>query len=304
MRATGVILAAAMMLCGAAESGDRIRVAVSVPPLAHVVERVGGARVEVMTVVPVGADPHTFEPRPRDLASLTTCALFVTAGITMERAWLDRFMAVNGDMTTVHAETVVSGEVHADDGVSHTDTGHDTDIDHDTGIDSGHDHDHGIDPHFWTSPPLMKLAAAMIRDALAEHDPSHADIYRTGYDSLAAEIDRLDAELRSLFDVDGARRTFLVFHPAWGHFAEAYGLEQIAVAVEGREPKPADLTRLITSARDRGIAVIFVQPQFSRKSAETIARAVGAEVVIADPLSPDWAANMRAVARAFAASLK
>ena len=222
----------------------------------------------------------------------------MTVGITLERAWLDRFMAVNVDMTPVHAETVVSGGGHIHGGA--TDSGN--------GIDSGHgndhDHAHGIDPHFWTSPPLMKLAAAMVRDALAKHDPSHADDYRAGYDSLAAEIDRLDADLRSLFDDDEARRTFMVFHPAWGHFAAAYGLEQVAVAAEGKEPKPADLTRLITVARDRGIGVVFVQPQFSRKSAETIARAVGAEVVEADPLSPDWTANLRAVARAFAASMK
>ena len=307
MRATGAMLAVVMMLCGIAKSEDRIRVAVSVPPLAHVVERMGGARVEVVTVVPVGADPHTFEPRPRDLASLTECSLFVTAGITMERAWLDRFMAVNGDMITVHAETVVSGEMH-DDEASHPDDGHDDHDDHGTEHESDHDHDHdhdhGIDPHFWTSPPLMKMAAAMIRDALAASDPSHADGYRAGYDSLASDIDRLDSELRTLFDDAGARRSFLVFHPAWGHFADAYGLEQIAVAIEGREPKPADLTRLITSARERNIGVVFVQPQFSRKSAETIARAVGAEIVEADPLSPDWAANLRAVARAFAASLK
>ena len=296
MRATGVIFLVLVMLCGAAAADGQVRVAVSVPPLAYAVERVGGEWVEVMTVVPAGADPHTFEPRPRDLVSLAGCALFVTVGITMERAWLDRFMAVNGDMTPVRAEMVVSGDGHIHDEAADPDGGSDNGLDH--------DHAHGIDPHFWTSPPLMKQAAAMVRDALAEHDPSHGDAYRAGYDSLAAEIDLLDADLRSLFDDDEARRSFLVFHPAWGHFAAAYGLEQVAVAAEGREPKPADLTRLIKVARDRGIGVVFVQPQFSRKSAETIARAVGAEIVEADPLSPDWTSNLRAVARAFAASMK
>jgi zinc transport system substrate-binding protein len=97
---------------------------------------------------------------------------------------------------------------------------------------------------------------------------------------------------------------FMVFHPAWGYFARTYGLEQIAVEMEGKEPKPADLKRLIRHARERGIKVIFVQPEFSTKSAEAIAKAIGGKVVLANPLALDWANNLKEIASEIKAALK
>ena len=96
----------------------------------------------------------------------------------------------------------------------------------------------------------------------------------------------------------------MVFHPAWGYFAQAYGLEQVAVEMEGKEPGPVDLEELIHYAREEGIKVIFVQPEFSTKSAETIAKAIEGEVIFANPLALDWAENLKEVATAFEAALK
>jgi zinc transport system substrate-binding protein len=96
----------------------------------------------------------------------------------------------------------------------------------------------------------------------------------------------------------------MVFHPAWGYFAHTYGLEQVPVEVEGKAPKPAQLQALIERARQKGITVIFVQPQFSTKSAALIAKEIHGQVVFADPLAEDWQANLRQVARKFKAALK
>ena len=96
----------------------------------------------------------------------------------------------------------------------------------------------------------------------------------------------------------------MVFHPAWGYFARAYGLQQVPIEIEGKNPKPALLKELIVHAREKGIRVVFVQPQFSTKSAEIVAREIGGRVAFADPLAEDWLANLAAVAAGFRAALR
>jgi len=96
----------------------------------------------------------------------------------------------------------------------------------------------------------------------------------------------------------------MVFHPAWGYFAEAYGLVQVPVEIEGKDPKPAQLQNLIRHARERHIKVVFVQPQFSTKSAELLSREIGGQIVYTDPLAENWAGNLREVARKFGAAAR
>ena len=122
-------------------------------------------------------------------------------------------------------------------------------------------------------------------------------------EELVSKIDELDTELTSVFAGKQGLQ-FMVFHPAWGYFALAYGLEQVPVEVEGKDPKPAQLKALIDQAKKTGIQVIFVQPQFSTKSAALIAREIGGQVVFADPLAQDWSANLREVADKFNAALR
>ncbi|MCK5723282.1 MAG: zinc ABC transporter substrate-binding protein, partial [Gammaproteobacteria bacterium] len=97
---------------------------------------------------------------------------------------------------------------------------------------------------------------------------------------------------------------FMVFHPSWGYFADTYGLKQVAVEIEGKNPKPSQLKELIEHAKEQGIKIIFVQPQFSSKSAKLVAREIGGRVAVADPLAQDWSANLRAVAREFKGALQ
>jgi zinc transport system substrate-binding protein len=120
--------------------------------------------------------------------------------------------------------------------------------------------------------------------------------YRENLTAFLHHVDALDAELHQML-APFRGQAFLVFHPAWGYFARTYDLRQVAVEVEGKSPKPQQLARLIAFARKENIQAIFVQPQFSAKSARTIAREIGAEVIAADPLAEDWAANLRRQAK-------
>jgi len=135
--------------------------------------------------------------------------------------------------------------------------------------------------------------------ALAELDPEGAEYFGRNLGNFLERLDALDAELRELFrGREGA--AFLVFHPAWGYLAREYGLEEVAIEVDGKEPKAAEMAAVITDAKRRGVKVVFVSPQFSERSAETIARSIGAAVETVNPLSEEWEENIRAAARAIA----
>ena len=147
------------------------------------------------------------------------------------------------------------------------------------------------------------IQARNILSALLKVDPGNSSIYEKNYKKFIMEIVDLDAELRGIFlGKEGA--SFMVFHPAWGYFSHAYGLKQVPIEIEGKNPKPSQLKELIHHAREAGIKVVFVQPQFSAQSAKLIAKEIGGQVAFADPLAEDWMANLRQVADKFEAALK
>lgn len=160
-----------------------------------------------------------------------------------------------------------------------------------------------MDPHIWTSPALAGIMADHIRAALSDIDPSHAKAYQAGFDALATDLTALDKDLRKRL-AGVTHRKFLVFHPSWGYFADTYGLQQIAIEAAGKEPGPRTLARIIARAKREKIHVIFVQQQFSRTTASTVARAIDGKVVAIDPLAENYIDNMRKAADAFFTSLE
>jgi len=150
---------------------------------------------------------------------------------------------------------------------------------------------------------LVKIQVRNILQGLMDIDPANRTTYMANYKRFLEDIEKLDMEFRDIF-IDRAGLEFMVFHPAWGYFAKAYGIRQVPVEIEGKEPKPAQLQELIAHAKDRGIKVIFVQPQISVKSAETIAKAIGGQVMIADPLAGNWMDNLKRLADHFRAALR
>jgi zinc transport system substrate-binding protein len=164
-----------------------------------------------------------------------------------------------------------------------------------------HEHHHDnfmADPHIWLSPPMVRVMAIKIRDTLIEADPEHEQQYRNNYFKFANEINTLDTKILNMF-AKADKSSFMVYHPSWGYFARNYGLEQIPIELEGKEPSPRELVQLIKFAEKNSVGAIFIQPQFSRKSAESIASSIGAKVLVADPLAEDWAANLEKAAKVF-----
>jgi len=285
-----LIFCAVFLLFASSGRAASLPVTVSIAPLKYFAEQIGGDRVDVTIMVPAGASPATYEPKPRQMAALTRAKLFLAVGVPFERAWLPRMRDTNPAMAVV--------KVNAGIKPLHMKSHH-----HEEGGHAVKEHEGIPDPHVWTSPTAARTMARVILSALVQADPDGSSEYQKNHGRLLAEIDALDSDLRRLFA--GRRGTrFLVYHPSWGYFARDYGLIQMPVELEGKEPGPRELAQVIKMAMRNGIRVVFAQPQFSEKSARIVADAIGGKVVLADPLAEDWANNLRRVGRSFHEALR
>jgi zinc transport system substrate-binding protein len=275
---------------------DRSLVTVSILPQAYFVARIGGDAVSVNVMVGPGEEPHTYEPKPDQMRALSDSQLFFTIGTEYEAAWLPRFRDVNPKMTIVDSATGIQRlpdqhDDHHEDQEAHPD---ESEVASD---------EQGLDPHVWLSPANGKIIAQNILNALVTHMPEREAYFQMNYDSLINDIDQLDGSITALLaDLD--QRAFMVFHPAWGYFANQYNLEQIPVQIGGQEPSASEMADLIAIAQSEQIRVIFIQPTFNTANAAAIAQEINAEIAVVDPLADDWLENLERVAAAFADALQ
>jgi zinc transport system substrate-binding protein len=221
------------------------------------------------------------------MSALGRSTIYFALGVPFETIWLPKIISVNPKLMVIHTDEYIrKREIEA-----HSHQGEGVKKAH-----SGSSHEESGDPHIWLSPPLVILQARTIFEALAATDPQNRASYETNYKQFVSELLELDLYVSRLFGTGTKSRSFMVFHPAWGYFADAYGLKQMPVEVEGKEPKAKELDEFIKRARELGAKAIFVQPQYSPKTAQTIADAVGGRLVEADDLAPDWEKNLRQVA--------
>ena len=271
----------------------QLEVMVSIPLQKYFVERIGGDRVNVNILLPSGASPATYEPKPQQLQSLSNADAYVRIHVPFENAWWERISSANSDLQVIDLTQDINRMPMAFDHHHHH------------GEEGEHGHDEAEaetganpDPHIWLSPPLVKEQAQTIYNALVELDPQNQPRYQENLTAFIAEIEQLNQDIEaSLANIED--RTFMVFHPAWGYFADAYDLEMIPIEVGGNEPSAAEMSQLIKEAEAENIEVIFAQPQFSTRSAKTIANEISGEVILIDPLAEDWLSNMRKVSETF-----
>ena len=269
------LLLAAALPAAAAAAGPPLRVMVSIPPLAWFVQQVAGDQAEVTVLLGPGNSPHTYEPTPRQMAQLADAELFLTGGVPFERGLRPRIAAMVGGPH-------LAGPL-PDPGADH----------------DGHGHADGLDPHRWLSPAGAAAIGDTVAAALLRLRPDQAAPIAAGRAALQERIDAVDAEVRGRL---AGRRgsSFVVYHPAFGHFAAAYGLRQLAIEDDGHEPGARRLAEVTDLARAAGIGAVVVQPQFSRRAAEAVAASIGVPVVELDPLAPAWDLNLLIIASTLA----
>jgi len=238
-------------------------------------ENVGGEKVDITIMVPPGASPHTYEPTPSQMAALSKAKLYakVGSGVEFELVWMEKLIAANKDMLVVDCSRGVQLQK----------------------MTGEHEREHRrMDPHIWLSPLNAKVMVQNICDGLIQVDPNNKDYYLRNMDAYIDKLDTLSNDIRnSLANIK--TRAFIVFHPAWGYFAQEYNLEQIPIESGGKEPSAQDIANLIEEAKEHNIKVIFASPQFNPESAEVIAREINGRVVLIDPLAKDYIANMRLI---------
>jgi zinc transport system substrate-binding protein len=271
---------------------NQINIMVSIPPQKYFVEKIGGEYVNVSVLLPPETSPHFFEPKPARMIELGKADMYMAIGVEYEKHLLPRIRSMHPGLSIIQTDHGIKKIFMESHGHAH---------DHSPGDSHEHEHEHhgGKDPHIWLSPELVMIQAENIYNALASAFPESKKYFQDNYNSFTRELQDLDEEIRNIFSQMNPGTKFMVFHPAWGYFAKAYDLIQVPVEMEGKEPRAADLKHLIDTARDENIKVVFVSPQFSRRSAQVIAESIGGEIVSIDPLAEDWKQNMRKMAEKF-----
>jgi zinc transport system substrate-binding protein len=277
------LLRALILVVLAPSAGLAQGVFVSIPPQAFLVERLAGQSVDLEILLPPGASPATYEPTPLQMAALDRSRLYLQIGAPFEGPVLKKIANLMPGLRIVDCRAGVELEP--------MDT-------------SGHDHaTGGLDPHIWLDPRRMMIVAGTTAKALQELLPAKAATIEENLHILRREIEQTDRRVAEILAPHNGK-TVLVFHPAFGYFTRRYGLVQTAIEHDGKVPSARQLAAVIDQLEDREVRALFVQPQFSRSTAQRVAAALDCELVELNPLAGDYLANLQSMARAVAAEMR
>jgi zinc transport system substrate-binding protein len=302
-----------------AAAAGSVRAFVTIQPQAFFVERIGGDRVRVEVLVGPGQCAETFEATPKQLARMAGARLYFAVGMPMEETLVPRLLGNFPGLVVIDTQEGIARRDLGDDWVPGSDDAgkpgdrspaaqgaldsHDHAADADGHAAGEHAHAHtGADPHTWLDPALAKVIAQNIARGMVQVDPADSGLFRANLQSLEADLDRVDADVRALL-APARGREMLVYHPYYGYFARAYGLRQAAIEVGGFRPGSKYLAGIIDRARENGIHAIFVQEGVALSAAQTVANEIGGRVIVLDPLSRDYLVNFREMARRVRAGL-
>ena len=271
-----------LILCACANTPQKNEIpiiTVTLEPLRYFTEAIAGDNYQVISMVPKGSSPESYDPTPQQLVNLSQSKAYFRIGyIGFEQAWMKKLEANCPDMKVY--DTSIGIDLIRGEGHWHGD----------------HFHEGGVEPHIWNSTPNALIIADNIYKALCELDATHQTDYQKRLDALKETIRQTDENVKAL--LKNADRTFLIYHPALSYFARDYGLKQISIEEGGKEPSPAQLKALIETCRKEKAHTIFIQQEFDQRNAQLIANELGVNIVSINPLSYDWAEEMVRVAKA------
>ena len=264
--------------CGnTTQKSEKPILTVTLEPLRYFTEAIAGNNYEVVSMVPKGGSPESYDPTPQQLVNLSKSQAYFRIGyIGFEQAWMKKLEANCPNMKIY--DTSKGIDLIRDKGHWHGD----------------HFHEGGVEPHVWNSTQNALIIADNIYQALCELDSTHQEDYQKRLDVLKQTIRQTDANVRTL--LENADSTFLIYHPALSYFARDYGLKQVSIEEGGKEPSPAQLKALIETCRNENVHTIFVQQEFDQRNAQLISNELGVNIVSINPLSYDWVKEMIRIA--------
>lgn len=262
--ATFIICALLIIGCTTKSDSDKKTIFVTITPMQSIIEEITAGDFDIEVIVPKGASPETFEPTPKQVTSFSDAELIFSTGlIDFEQSLVER---IDGDAEVVNLSNgieLIAGSC------SH----------------GNHQHKHGVDPHIWTSPRALRTMVTNAHKAIMAHYPDSVK-YTEATGRLLERIDALDTYCATRIKAEGVE-AMMIYHPAYTYYARDYGIEQIAIEHDGKEPSLRQTTALIEKAKEHGVKAILRQPQYSEDKVRAIANDAGAEIITTDPLAED-----------------
>ena len=257
------------------------RIVVTIEPQRYFAQQLADTLFEIITLVPPGSSPESYDPTPRQMTQLARSkAYFCIGHIGFENVWLDKLKSNHLNVLffdNSQGITLIAGDSH-----------HATEV-------SKHSHVH-VDPHTWSSPRQARIIVKNMFVALSEIDPEHLAMYETNREKLLSEIEETDRVVRSYIE-HSSQKAFIIYHPALTYLARDYGLTQYAIETDGKEPSPEQLKQLVDLAKKESIRTVFIQQEFDRKNAEIIARETGCRIAVINPLAYRWSEEIIRIAK-------
>lgn len=265
--------------CQGKKEGGTRTISVTIEPQRYFAEKIAGDLFQINCVTPAGQSPETYDPTPQQMVQISQSQAYFRIGeIGFEQAWMKNLQSQNPDMAVFDLsegmELIKNEEEAHEEGEAHP-----------------HHHHGSVDPHIWTSISGARVIAQNTYQAFIKLDPENQEVYRAGYQRLIEEIDSTEAEMKQLLQ-PLAGTAFIIYHPALTYFAREFGLKQLCIELDGKEPSPAQLKQLLETATQSGAKVVFVQQEFDQKNAELIAKETGCRLVTINPLSYNWQDEM------------
>lgn len=262
--ATFIICTLLIVGCTTKSDSDKKTIFVTITPMQSIIEEITAGDFDIEVIVPKGASPETFEPTPKQVTSFSDAEfIFSTGLIDFEQSLVER---ISGDAEVVNLSNgieLIAGSC------SH----------------GNHQHKHGVDPHIWTSPRALRTMVTNAHKAIMAHYPDSVK-YTEATGRLLERIDALDTYCATRIKAEGVE-AMMIYHPAYTYYARDYGIEQIAIEHDGKEPSLRQTTALIEKAKEHGVKAILRQPQYSEDKVRAIANDAGAEIITTDPLAED-----------------
>ena len=262
--ATFIICALLIVGCTTKSGSDKKTIFVTITPMQSIIEEITAGDFDIEVIVPKGASPETFEPTPKQVTSFSDAEfIFSTGLIDFEKSLVER---IDDDAEVVNLSNgieLIAGSC------SH----------------GNHQHKHGVDPHIWTSPRALRTMVTNAHKAIMAHYPDSMK-YTEATGRLLERIDALDTYCATRIKAEGVE-AMMIYHPAYTYYARDYGIEQIAIEHDGKEPSLRQTTALIEKAKEHGVKAILRQPQYSEDKVRAIANDAGAEIITTDPLAED-----------------
>lgn len=261
-------------------------IAVTILPQKYFAERMAGDKFDIFCVVPSGSSPESYDPSASLVLQLGKSVAYMKVGaLGFELAWMDKIQHNNPDMKIFDLSENIDPLIGTHICI------HEGEEEHSHSITS-------VDPHYWSSPKEVKTMLNNMYNAFVELDPDNKAFYKENLNTLLNEVDDVNSEILNIMQRHNTK-AFLIYHPSLTYFARDYGLKQLSIEEQGKEPTPAHLKSLIDSARANQINVIFVQREFDTNNAAVIASETKSMIIEIDPLNYNWKHEMIRIANAF-----